>query len=275
MAVCTRLLPAHMCDSRAALRYNSAMSAENSPTHIIWDRARLGDPHGQSDKAVRVRAMFDAIAPTYERVNRVLSLGRDAHWRREAVSLAKVQRDDRILDIACGTGDFTRAFSAAGPAGVVGTDFAGNMLERGASTGNNSIRWCQSDAQLLPFADAAFTLTSCAFGVRNFQNLDRGLAEMHRVLAPGGRTVILEFGVPRAPVLGSLYGVYMRRVLPRLAAWISHDRTGAYDYLPQSVASFIQTPEMIDRLRRAGFSRVEHKSLTLGAVVVYVAWRNA
>jgi len=251
------------------------MSVENPSSPVIWDRSRLSDPHGQADKAVRVRAMFDAIAPGYERVNRVLSLGRDAFWRREAVRMTRVQYNDRVLDIACGTGDFTRAFFEAGPAYIVGSDFAGNMLQRGAAHAAAPIRWCQSDAQMLPFATGSFTITSCAFGVRNFQRLDLGLAEMHRVLRPGGRTVILEFGVPRAPVLGSIYGVYMRRVLPKLAAWISHDRTGAYDYLPQSVASFVQTPEMIDRLKSAGFSRVEHKALTLGAVAVYVAWRDA
>lgn len=250
------------------------MSVENPSRPLIWDSTRLNDPHGQSDKATRVRAMFDAIAPTYERVNRVLSLGRDAYWRREAVRLAAVRPDDRVLDIACGTGDFARAFELANPSKTIGTDFAGNMLERAATATQACIRWCQSDAQALPFADASFTITSCAFGVRNFQELDRGLSEMHRVLAPGGRVVILEFGVPRTPVLGSLYGVYMRRALPRLARWISHDTTGAYDYLPQSVSSFVNTPEMIERLRRAGFERVEHKPLTFGAVVVYLAWRG-
>lgn len=252
----------------------SGMSVENPSRPLIWDSARLNDPHGQADKATRVRAMFDAIAPTYERVNRVLSLGRDAYWRREAVRMAGVRPDDRVLDIACGTGDFARAFALTGPGQTIGTDFAANMLERAACADHASIRWCQSDAQSLPFADASFTITSCAFGVRNFQNLDRGLAEMHRVLTPGGRAVILEFGVPRTPLLGSLYGVYMRRALPRLARWISHDTTGAYDYLPQSVSSFVSTPEMIDRLRRAGFDHVEHKALTLGAVVVYLARRG-
>ena len=188
--------------------------------------------------------------------------------------MAQVRGDDRVLDIACGTGDFARAFNQASPVRTIGTDFAANMLERAASAGGASIQWCQSDAQALPFADGSFTITSCAFGVRNFQSLDRGLTEMHRVLGPGGRAVILEFGVPKTPLLGSLYGVYMRRALPRLARWISHDTTGAYDYLPQSVSSFVQTPEMIERLRHAGFERIEHKALTLGAVVVYIAWRG-
>jgi len=250
------------------------MPAENPSRPLIWDNARLNDPHGQADKSTRVRAMFDAIAPTYERVNRVLSLGRDAYWRREAVRLAGVCSDDRVLDIACGTGDFARAFRLAHPACTIGTDFAANMLQRAASADQSAIKWCQSDAQALPFTDQSFTITSCAFGVRNFQDLGRGISEMHRVLAPGGRAVILEFGVPRTPILGSLYGVYMRRALPRLARWISHDTTGAYDYLPQSVSSFVNTPEMIERLRRAGFERVEHKPLTFGAVVVYLAWRG-
>jgi len=242
---------------------------------VIWDAQRLRDPHGQPDKAVRVRAMFDAIAPTYERVNRVLSAGPDAYWRRTAVEMARITARDRVLDIACGTGDFARSFRAAGPAGVVGTDFAGGMLGLAARRDPAAIRWCQADAQRLPFADGSFTVTSCAFGVRNFQDLPRGLGEFYRVLGPGGRAVILEFAVPRTPVLGRLYQFYLRRVLPRAAAWISGDRSGAYDYLPSSVSSFIQAADMIDLLRRVGFARVTHRPLTLGAVVVYVAWRDA
>lgn len=237
----------------------------------LWDEQKLRAPHQQPDKSRRVRAMFDQIAPTYELVNRVLSGGRDASWRRKAVAMARVRPDDAVLDLACGTGDLTRAFAEAGPASVVGGDFAENMLALAAGRGAAGTRWCRADALSLPFADASFTIVSCAFGVRNFQELDRGLREMHRVLAPGGRAIILEFTTPRSRAFSALYGFYFRRVLPRLARMISRDRTGAYDYLPESVASFLDAPAMAAALGSAGFDSVEYRPLTLGIVTLYLA----
>ncbi|RIK67617.1 MAG: bifunctional demethylmenaquinone methyltransferase/2-methoxy-6-polyprenyl-1,4-benzoquinol methylase UbiE [Planctomycetota bacterium] len=248
-----------------------------TPTEkLVWDDARLADPHRQEDKARRVRAMFDEIAPTYERVNRVMSAGRDAYWRRRAVDLARIAPDDRVIDLACGTGDFARAFWAARPARVVGCDFAERMLALAARRPSpaapaKTISWCRADALNLPFADGSFTVASCAFGVRNWQDLARGLSEMHRVLRPGGRAVILEFSVPSTPVIGGLYLFYFRRVLPRLATWISGDRTGAYRYLPASVSSFIDESGMASALSSAGFGAVEHHRLTLGVVSVHIA----
>ena len=240
----------------------------------VWDESRLTDPHGQPDKAARVRAMFDEIAPTYSRVNTVLSLGRDAYWRRRAVALAETAATDRVLDVACGTGDFATTFAAASPTVIVGCDFSPRMLRLAALRNRRPIRWCQADAQALPFPDESFSLVSCAFGVRNFQDLDRGLAEMHRVLTPDGRAVILEFSVPRMPLWPSLYLFYFHRVLPRLAALISRDRFGAYRYLPQSVASFVDEADMIARLCRPGFGLVESHRLTIGIVTVFIAWKD-
>lgn len=240
----------------------------------VWDNGRLADPHGQPDKAARVRAMFDEIAPTYERVNRVLSAGRDAYWRRRAVGMTAIQPDDRVLDLACGTGDFARAFAVAKPKLVIGCDFAEQMLRQAAERPNESIRWCLGDAQTLPFADHSFSVASCAFGVRNWQNLGRGLAEVFRVLRKGGRLVILEFSMPRAPIVTRAYQLYFRRVLPTVATWISGDRTGAYRYLPASVASFIDEEGMTASLRAAGFARVEARRLTLGIVTVFVAGKD-
>ncbi len=247
------------------------MTASNN---TIWDPARLSNPHAQPDKAQRVQAMFDAIAPTYELVNRVLSAGRDRYWRRRAVELAAITPADRVLDLACGTGDFARAFANAGPALVVGSDFSAGMLARAAVRGGAKLHWCLGDAHRLPFADGAFTVASCAFGARNFQNLVVGLTEMHRILAPGGRVVILEFTMPKSRLLGSLYRWYFRRILPRVARWISRDRSGAYDYLPNSVESFIDDAGMISSLKSAGFDRVVHRSLTIGIVTIYVATKS-
>lgn len=240
----------------------------------LWDDSRLADPHGQPDKAARVRAMFDGIAPTYALVNRVLSAGRDSYWRRAAVALAKAAPADRVLDIACGTGDFALAMGKAAPALIVGCDFSAEMLRFAARGNRRSVIWCRADALALPFPDASYSLVSCAFGVRNFQDLSRGIAEMYRVLAPGGRAVVLEFSIPRAPLLASLYLWYFHRVLPRLAAWISRDRSGAYRYLPYSVASFVENEAMAARFRDAGFGRVEHRPLTIGIVTVFIAWKD-
>lgn len=237
----------------------------------VWDQPRLANLHHQPDKARRVQAMFDDIAPTYELVNRVLSAGRDAYWRRCAVKMADVRSDDHVLDLACGTGDFAREFARAGPDMIVGSDFAPAMLALGAARGPGAIHWCRADALAMPYGDGSFTIVSCAFGVRNFQSLSRGLEEIHRVLAPGGRAVILEFTMPKAPVLAKLYLLCFRHILPRVARLISRDRSGAYDYLPQSVASFIDAAGMIEALNSAGFSSVQHRPLTLGIVTVYVA----
>jgi demethylmenaquinone methyltransferase/2-methoxy-6-polyprenyl-1,4-benzoquinol methylase len=240
----------------------------------VWDDGRLADPHGQPDKAARVRAMFDEIAPTYERVNRVLSAGRDTYWRRRAVQMAAIRPDDCVLDLACGTGDFARAFAVAKPKLVVGCDFAEQMLRQAAERPNGAIRWCLGDALTLPFADQSFSVASCAFGVRNWQNLSRGLAEVFRVLRKGGRLVILEFSMPRAPIVARAYQLYFRRVLPTVATWISGDRTGAYRYLPASVAAFADEAGMTASLREVGFARIKARRLTLGIVTVFVAWKD-
>lgn len=239
----------------------------------LWDDARLAAPHEQKDKAARVRAMFDAIAPTYERVNRMLSAGRDGYWRRRAVELALVRRDDRVLDIACGTGDFARAFLKAKSGRVVGSDFSSNMLSLAASATPKGIDWCRADALALPFADESFDIVSCAFGVRNFQSPESGIREAWRVLSGRGRLVILEFTVPTSRVAGALYLYYFRRILPRVASWLSGDRTGAYAYLPSSVSSFVNAEGMTEALRRCGFSRIERHPLTIGIVTVYLAWK--
>ncbi|MBN2562565.1 MAG: bifunctional demethylmenaquinone methyltransferase/2-methoxy-6-polyprenyl-1,4-benzoquinol methylase UbiE [Phycisphaerae bacterium] len=270
------------------------MTTRNDAWETIWDEERLSDPHGQSDKAVRVQAMFDQIAPTYELVNRVLSAGRDAYWRRKAVAMTRVRPTDRVLDLACGTGDFARAFARASPAAVVGCDFSRRMLELAAGRNklptewkkSNGLRparppdhqpspmWCRADALALPFTSESYSVVSCAFGVRNFQDLSHGLNEMYRVLRPGGRAVILEFSMPRTPLLGTVYLFYFRQILPRLAALISRDRCGAYRYLPMSVRSFVDRAGMIEKLRSAGFRRVEHRVLTIGIVTVFVAWKE-
>lgn len=248
------------------------------PGERLWDRDRLDEPHRQPDKAERVRGMFDAIAPTYELINRLASFGRDAAWRRRAVSLSGATGQDRVLDVACGTGDLAREFATrAGE--VVGVDFAENMLSLAAAHTDGRrcgrLAWCRADALRLPFGDEAFNMMSCAFGVRNFQDLSAGFAEMFRALKPGGRAVILEFSMPENRLLRWLYGLYFERVMPLLATVISRDRTGAYRYLARSVVAFVGPDDMAARLRQAGFAGVAAYPMTLGVVVVYVAEKDS
>src|SRR5262245_11359988 len=163
-------------------------AAGDSPP-VAWDDSTLVNPHARVDKAVRVEAMFDAIAPTYERVNHIASLGRDAAWRRKAAALADVQASDVVLDVCCGTGDMIRTFAAHAPTPrlILGVDFASQMLARGHYDGVTApIQLCRADALRLPLPDASVDVISCAFGVRNFQDLDAGLREFLRVLRPGG-----------------------------------------------------------------------------------------
>lgn len=239
-----------------------------------WSTETLSAPHDVVDKAGRVRRMFNAIAPTYERVNTVCSAGRDAAWRRKAVSLAALKPGDRVLDLACGTGDFARAFCAGGAACVVGCDFARDMLDLAASRPTEGITWCEADALSLPFRDDCFDVVSCAFGVRNFADLDRGLREMHRVLTAGGRAVILEFTRPAFAPFRWVFELYADRIMPRFASWLSRDRDGAYRYLRRSVETFLTTDQLAERLQAVGFSHVRITPLTMGVVTVYVAHRD-
>jgi len=244
-------------------------------SQAVWDDAGLTDPHGQPDKAARVRAMFDAIAPTYRFVNRVLSVGRDAYWRREAVAMVRPSPADLVLDVACGTGDLAEALVRAGVRRAVGCDFSLGMLRRASSAATASaVWWCAADALAIPFASETFDIVACAFGLRNFQDPSRGLEEMRRVLRVGGRVAILEFSIPGGRFLGPCYAVYFHRVLPRLAAWISGDRTRAYHYLPKSVASFGDSAALSRALADAGFSRVAARRLTGGIVTVFVGWKD-
>lgn len=246
-------------------------------TEAAWDEATLRDPHGDPRKADRVARMFNAIAPSYERFNTVASLGQDARWRKVAVAAARVQPGDVVLDVCCGTGDMLRTFARGQPqpGQLIGVDFAGEMLRRGSYRGINiPVRLIEGDALDLPLAERSVDVVSCAFGVRNFQRLQRGLEEMARVLRPGGRVVILEFATPEHPVLRWGYRVYCDTLLPRVGAWLSRDASGAYRYLPRSIETFETRSSMLGRLRDAGFEGARLRNLTLGGVVVYAAARG-
>lgn len=216
--------------------------------------------------------MFASIAPRYDLLNRVLSLGVDRGWRREAAREALALGPARVLDVATGTADFALELRARAPgAEVVGSDFVPQMLEIGrakARARGLSVRLEEGDALNLPYPDGSFDAVTCAFGFRNFADYGRGLAEMWRVLAPGGRLVLLEFPPPRPGLFGSVFRLYFRHVLPRVGALVSGN-AGAYTYLPQSVLAF-PGPERLAGLMHATGFRTRCRLLTFGIAAIHV-----
>lgn len=236
--------------------------------------ALSGNPHARGDKADRVRRMFSAIAGSYDLNNRLHSFWQDQAWRRAAVRLVRPDATDRVLDVACGTGDLTLAFarSRPAPASVTGLDFTPQMLDVArCKSAPNEASFIEGDAMNLPCADASFDVLSIAFGIRNVSDPARALREFRRVLAPGGRLVILEFGEPRHPILRWINGVYTRRVMPLTASVIARDRSGAYRYLPASVASFLDPKALARAVSDAGFAEVTQHPLTFGVCVATTA----
>lgn len=218
-----------------------------------------------------IQRMFAEVADGYDRANRVLSLGIDVLWRKRAAKVAEVQAGERVLDVCAGTGDLSLHLSRLG-AQVVGADFCAPMLrhaERKAGSRAGRPSFVCGDAQKLPFADDTFDLATVAFGIRNVENPVAGLAEMARVVRPGGRVVVLEFCRPRVPLLGSAYLFYFRRVLPVLGRWLTRADNGAYDYLPDSVMKFPERSEFTGLMTKAGLARPRFTVLSGGIAAVY------
>ncbi len=232
---------------------------------------------GSREQAREIAAMFDAVAPRYDFLNRVLSLRRDVGWRRRAVALARLGADEVALDVGVGTGDLAFDLLAASAASsrVVGVDLSDRMLElvRARAAANelgSRFEARLADAQALPFDDASFDRVLAGFAVRNFGDLDAGLREMRRVLRRGGRAVILEFSHPPSPLIRALYRLYLHQGTPRLAALFGGD-VDAYRYLPRSIDAFPGAEGLAERLRAAGFSSVRFERLMFGATAIHVA----
>jgi demethylmenaquinone methyltransferase/2-methoxy-6-polyprenyl-1,4-benzoquinol methylase len=225
------------------------------------------------DKSRRVRDMFGAIAGRYDFLNHFLSANIDRHWRKICVREVSERipvSAPRILDVGCGTGDLSLAFSDLGP--VIGCDFCHPMLRVGAnkvmhSSLSRPVALLEADALMLPFADASFDVVVSAFVLRNLVDIDRGLQEMRRILRPGGVMSVLDFGMPRLPVLAPIYRFYFLQVLPKLGKIISGVE-GPYGYLPASVQSFPSAETLKEKAELAGFQNVEFKLLTAGVAVL-------
>ena len=221
--------------------------------------------------------MFDAIAPRYDLLNHLLSAGIDKRWRARAIRSLQLTGRETLVDVATGTADVAleaRRAGSAGAARVLGVDFAGAMLSLArrkvltAGEGDR-IELVRGDAMRLPVASRSADAVTISFGIRNVQQPEVACQEMARVLRPGGRLAILEFGVPRIPGLSALYLWYFKQVLPRIGRLIS-GHTAAYSYLPASVGTFPPPDEFVTILRRSGFSEVRAVPLTLGIVYLYV-----
>ncbi|MBO6576439.1 MAG: bifunctional demethylmenaquinone methyltransferase/2-methoxy-6-polyprenyl-1,4-benzoquinol methylase UbiE [Rhodothermales bacterium] len=241
------------------------MSTENYPS-----------PAAAAGKKSDVAAMFDTIAPRYDLLNRVLSMGIDRGWRKRVVQAVKDVAPSRVLDVATGTGDLAIECVRAGVPQVTGVDIAEEMLVYGREKLNSpdlkgrvTLRY--GDAENLPFESDEFDAAMVAFGVRNFEDLDAGLRDMARVLKPGGKLVVLEFSHPTAFPIKQAYGLYSKHILPRVGGWLSGD-SGAYRYLPDSIAVFPDGEDFLARMRNAGYRDVAQRRMTFGIASMYTGF---
>jgi demethylmenaquinone methyltransferase/2-methoxy-6-polyprenyl-1,4-benzoquinol methylase len=229
----------------------------------------------------RVRRMFGEIAPRYDFLNHLLSLGVDHYWRWRTVRAVAPTADGPILDLCTGTGDLALAFyhKSRGQVRVVGADFCPEMLEIGRAKGdragaNGRLAFVEADAQKLPFPDHLFQIVSVAFGLRNVADTDQGLREMARVCRPGGRVAVLEFSQPNWQPFKAIYGWYFRHILPRIGQALMRNKSEAYNYLPASVSEFPSGRALVARMEAAGLEGVRFRPLTFGVATLYIGHKR-
>jgi demethylmenaquinone methyltransferase/2-methoxy-6-polyprenyl-1,4-benzoquinol methylase len=232
-------------------------------------------PGDEAAAARYVRDMFAQVAPRYDLLNHLLSFQVDRYWRRFTVERlgCRLGHDGvRVLDLCCGTGDLLAALERAHRRPVYGADFCHPMLQAARAKLGARARLVEADALALPLPDGSFDVVTIAFGLRNLANYRLGVAEMYRLLRPAGLLAVLEFSQPRGRVIGPLYQLYFRHLLPRLGGAIS-GAGQAYRYLQESVEKFLAPEELKDALRAAGFRQVRCWPLTGGIAVLHVAER--
>ncbi len=222
-----------------------------------------------------IRKLFDRIAPDYDKLNHLLSLNVDKGWRRKAVrEIVDVGEALDVLDVACGTGDFTIEIARKAAVGsrVTGIDLSEGMMEIGrekVAKAGVVAEMVQGDCEELPYDEGTFDRISVGFGVRNFEHLEKGLQEMYRVLKKDGKLVILELSIPSNRLVRWAYKLYFLKILPAVGGWVSGDR-GAYEYLPASVLRFPAPEVFAAMMEKAGFRKVERRSLSLGICRMYL-----
>lgn len=241
----------------------------------MTEEKKVVKPYNASDtsKKEEVATMFNNISKRYDFLNHFLSLGIDKLWRKKAIRQLKEVNPKRILDIATGTGDFAIAALKLNPEEVVGVDISQGMLDVGIEKmkrkGYDDVITMQiGDSEKLPFEDGHFDALTVGFGVRNYENLEKGLADMLRVLRPGGKAVILEFSKPKKFPVKQLFGFYSKRVIPFLGRTISKDRR-AYEYLPESVEAFPEGQDFLDIMSKIGYQNVQRKPVSGGIATIY------
>src|SRR5262245_30596198 len=231
---------------------------------------------GSRKRGSRISRMFDRIAPTYDVLNHVLSANIDVRWRKQVVQRLALTGAERCLDACSGTGDLAIALAEGGAKEVVGSDFAPDMLERARSKAappGARVQFVVADTTRLPFPDAQFDVATVGFGVRNLENLDGGLRELCRVLRPGGRLAILEFSRPSNPIVRGVYDLYFMLILPLIGNLVSGGAENAYAYLPRSVMAFPRPGALAERMKAAGFAKVEYEPLTMGIAYLHLGTR--
>ncbi|RXG15838.1 demethylmenaquinone methyltransferase/2-methoxy-6-polyprenyl-1,4-benzoquinol methylase [Leeuwenhoekiella aestuarii] len=235
------------------------------------------NPYKNSDRSKReqVEQMFDTISGEYDGLNRVISFGIDIKWRKKVVKMVAATRPQRILDVATGTGDLAINLAETKAKKIIGLDISVGMLNVGkekisAKNLDQTIEMVQGDSENLPFEDNYFDAITVAFGIRNFETLEKGLAEILRVLKPGGIFVILETSVPTKTPFKQGYGIYTKTLLPLIGRVFSKDRE-AYAYLSESASVFPYGEKLNNILRKIGFTHVKDHPQTMGVATIYSA----
>lgn len=222
-----------------------------------------------------IAALFNSIAPTYDKLNHLLSLNIDKYWRSKSLKVCSVSKWEKVLDVACGTADFTLQIARKGAANVVGVDVSEAMVEIGKEKVKNAnfqekVHLMIGDCASLPFPENCFDAVTVAFGVRNFAQRANSLKEICRVLKPNGEVVILEFSTPQKFPIKQLYKFYFKKWLPFVGGIISGDKA-AYNYLPESVYAFPQGEAFMQELCDANLQKVKQCRMTFGIVTAYYA----